>query len=381
MSRLRVGIVDAGIAARPSASTATRANYLSAAASRVDSFWIPDHLNSLAPRALWTPEYCGVTQLIPRTDANLEPWTMVGHLAARNWPGRLRLGVAVTDAGRRNPAVTAQAAATLHLLSKGRAILGVGAGEREGNEPYGVEWSKPVARFEEALATIRALWDSAGELVNRDSPYFPLRSALFDLPPYRGEWPEIWVAAHGPRMLRLTGRYADAWFPYLANVTQQYEKCLEVARTAASDHGRDPMALTPALLAPIVTGRSPDDVEEAMQSHLVKAYALTAPGDLFTQVGAEHPFGPDFSGLQDILPFALDEDSALAAVSRVPRSVVQRWALCGTPAEVIEQAAAWRDRGVRYLAVANNSVLQRSFSKALASTLPFNKIVRGLKRL
>ena len=36
-------------------------------------------------------------------------------------------------------------------------ILGIGTGEREGNEPYGVDWSKPVSRFEEALATIRAL--------------------------------------------------------------------------------------------------------------------------------------------------------------------------------------------------------------------------------
>ena len=119
----------------------------------------------------------------------------------------------MTDTGRRNPAVTAQAAATLHLLTRGRAILGIGPGEREGNEPYGVDWSKPVARFEEAMATIRALWDSNGELVNRDSPYFPLRNAVFDLPPYRGKWPEIWIAAHGPRMLRAAGRYADGYFP------------------------------------------------------------------------------------------------------------------------------------------------------------------------
>jgi hypothetical protein len=35
-------------------------------------------------------------------------------------------------------------AATLHLLTRGRAILGIGTGEREGNEPYGVDWSKPV---------------------------------------------------------------------------------------------------------------------------------------------------------------------------------------------------------------------------------------------
>ena len=138
---------------------------------------------------------------------------MLGHLAARNRLARLRLGVSVTDTGRRNPAVTAQAAATLHLLTRGRAILGIGTGEREGNEPYGVDWSKPVARFEEALATIRALWGSGGELVNRDSPFFPLRNAVFDLPPYREKWPEIWIAAHGPRMLRATGRYADAWFP------------------------------------------------------------------------------------------------------------------------------------------------------------------------
>jgi Luciferase-like monooxygenase len=82
--------------------------------------------------------------------------------------------------------VTAQAAAALHLLTRGRAILGIGTGEREGNEPFGVDWTKPVARFEEALATIRALWDSGGELVNRESPFFPLRNAVFDLPPYRG---------------------------------------------------------------------------------------------------------------------------------------------------------------------------------------------------
>ena len=133
---------------------------------------------------------------------------MLGHLAARNRLGRLRLGVGVADAGRRNPAVTAQAAATLHLLTRGRAILGIGPGKREGNQPYGVDWTKPVARFEEAMATIRAPWDSGGELVCRDSPFFPLHNAVFDLPPYRGKWPEIWIAAHGPRMLKAAGRYA-----------------------------------------------------------------------------------------------------------------------------------------------------------------------------
>jgi phthiodiolone/phenolphthiodiolone dimycocerosates ketoreductase len=170
---------------------------------------------------------------------------MLGNFAARNRLGRLRLGTAVTDVGRRNPAVTAQAAATLHLLTRGRAILGIGTGEREGNEPYGVDWSKPVARFEEAMATIRALWNSGGELVTRDSPFFPLHNAIFALPPYRGKWPEIWIAAHGPRMLRATGRYADAWFPAATARPKNYAAGLERVRSAASDAGRDPCPSPP----------------------------------------------------------------------------------------------------------------------------------------
>jgi phthiodiolone/phenolphthiodiolone dimycocerosates ketoreductase len=174
----------------------TRSSYLSAVATRADSFWLADHLNSLFPRAMAQPKYVGAARLTPKVDANLEPWTVLGHLAARNRLGRMRLGIGVTDAGRRNPAVTAQAAATLHLLTRGRAIPGIGTGEREGNEPYGVDWSRPVARFEEAMATIRALWNSGGELVTRDSPFFPLRDAVFDLWPYRGNgrrfgWPHM----------------------------------------------------------------------------------------------------------------------------------------------------------------------------------------------
>ena len=203
------------------------------------------------------PARCGIrsTQrrhaLLRSPDAAMEAWTLLGSLAARRRFNRVRLGVGVTDTGKRHPAVTAQAAATLNLMTRGRAILGIGPGERVGNEPYGVDWSKPVARFEEALATIRALWNSKGQLVKRDSPFFPLRDAIFDLPPYKGKWPEIWIAAHGPRMLRATGRYGDAWFPGFAHRPQDYAKRLQIIRTAASDAGRDPMSITPAFWMPV----------------------------------------------------------------------------------------------------------------------------------
>jgi Luciferase-like monooxygenase len=146
-----------------------------------------------------------------------------------------------------------------------------------------VDWSKPVARFEEALATIRALWGSGGELVNRDSPFFPLRNAVFDLPPYRGKWPEIWIAAHGPRMLRATGRYADAWFPAFPHRPQDYGQRLQVVRAAASDAGRDPMSILPAVEFLVVTGASRGAVEEALNSPVLKAPSLTASDEVFAR--------------------------------------------------------------------------------------------------
>ena len=381
MTGFRVGIQDGVTVARPAAEAFTRANYLGALASRADSFWVPDHLNALLPRALWQPKYTGAAKLIPSVDAFLEPWTMLGHIAGRGRLGRLRLGTSVTDTGRRNPAVTAQAAATLHLLTRGRAILGIGTGEREGNEPYGVDWSKPVARFEEAMATIRALWDSSGSLVNRDSPYFPLRNALFDLPPYRETWPPIWIAAHGPRMLRAVGRYADGFYPAMPQRPQEYARRLDAVRAAASDAGRDPMSIVPALWIGVITGRNVADVDEALDSELIRAWGLNATDEFFAQHGAQHPLGVGFGGGQDLLPHGWDEQTALSYVKGVPTQVLRGTALVGTPDEVIDQVAQWRDCGVRYIVLANFGPFQRSLRAGLAATIPFYQIVRGLKKL
>ncbi len=352
-----------------------------AAATGADSFWVGDHINSILPRSIATPEYMGAgTKLIPHVDAILEPWTMLGHLSARN-RARLRLGVAVTDASRRSPAVTAQAAATLQLLTRGRAVLGLGVGEREGNEPYGIEWTKPVARFEEAVATIRALWNSGGEPVNRDSPYFPLRDAVFDLPPYHGLWPQIWIAAHGPRMLRITGQYADAWVPFVISRPKDYAVALEAVRTAASDAGRDPMAIVPALNRTVVTGRNRDDVDEALDGVLMKAWALSAPAHVWERHGVEHPLGADFSGVQDLVPQMIDKETALAYAAKVPLSLMKEICFHGTARDVLEQVAEWRDNGLRYLLVLNASQTNPEPHRVVAATPPFLRVLRGLKKL
>jgi phthiodiolone/phenolphthiodiolone dimycocerosates ketoreductase len=244
-----------------------------------------------------------------------------------------------------------------------------------------VNWSKPVARFEEALATIRALWNSNGELVKRDSPFFPLRDAVFDLPPHRGKWPEIWIAAHGPRMLRATGRYGDAWFPAFPHRPEDYGQRLEIVRSAASDAGRDPRAILPAVEFLVVSGASRGAVDEALDSPILKALSLTASDEVFTRHGARHPLGEGFSGSQDLVPHAFDEQTALSHASQVPSPVMREVFLSGTPDEVIDQAAQWRDHGARYIVVADVSSLQRRLRGGLAAMMPFARILRGLKKL
>jgi phthiodiolone/phenolphthiodiolone dimycocerosates ketoreductase len=378
---VKVGLAAQALPMRFSPMAVTRSSYLSAVAARADSFWLADHLNSLFPRSMSKPKYVGAARLTPKVDASLEPWTVLGHLAARNRLGRMRLGIGVTDTGRRNPAVTAQAAATLHLLTRGRAILGIGTGEREGNEPYGVDWSKPVARFEEALATIRALWNSGGELVTRDSPFFPLHNAVFDLWPYRGKWPEIWIASHGPRMLRATGRYADAWFPAAVFSPADYARGLEAVCAAASDAGRNPQSIAAATYFFVVTGRNRQEIDDALESTAMKTFALNVPAELWKRHGVSHPLGDDFTGAQDIIPQVFDEEAVLKYTSNVPLSLLKDACLQGTHDEIIDQLGDWRDHGLSYPVLSNLSTLQPSLRRGLAAGNPFAKILRGVRKL
>jgi phthiodiolone/phenolphthiodiolone dimycocerosates ketoreductase len=141
------------------------------------------------------------------------------------------------------------------------------------------------------------------------------------------------------------------------------------------------MSIIPAINLFAVTGRTRDDVDEALDSEVLRAFGLNASDEVFTRHGAQHPLGAGFAGAQDLVPHDMDEQTALSHAAAVPSAVLREFLLNGTPDEVIEQAAQWRDCGVRYIVLINASVMQRSLRKALASAMPFNKIVRGVKKL
>ena len=135
-------------------------------------------------------------------------WSVLG--AAAQATDRIPLMTYVTCPIRRyHPAVVAQKAATIQLLSDGRFTLGLGAGENLNEHIVGGHWPLVGLRHEmltEAIEIIRALW--AGGTVNYRGRHFDVESArLWDLPE---QAPPIGVAVSGPSSCRLAGRLADA---------------------------------------------------------------------------------------------------------------------------------------------------------------------------
>ncbi|MFI1714708.1 LLM class F420-dependent oxidoreductase [Streptomyces sp. NPDC053513] len=109
---------------------------------------------------------------------------------------------------RYHPAVIAQKAATLQLLSEGRFRLGLGSGENLNEHIVGRGWPSARVRLEmleEAVEIIRDLFD--GEYVTRHGRHFQVDGAkLWDVPPTP---PPIGIAVSGPRSCALAGRHAD----------------------------------------------------------------------------------------------------------------------------------------------------------------------------
>ncbi len=91
--------------------------------------------------------------------------------------------------------------------------------------------------------------------------------------------------------------------------------------------------------------------------------------------------GTTASGLQDLMPQLLDEQTVLSMTKDVPIALLKESILTGTPAEVVDQMAVWRDHGLRYAVVCNASAMQPSLYRGLKAMVPFAKIIHRLGRL
>ena len=245
---------------------------------------------------------------------------------------------------------------TLSHMTKVPPILGIGAGERENLEPFGIPFERPVAHLEEALQIIRLCFESRGPF-DFDGRHYQLHGAVLDVQPGRAGTPEIWIGAHRPRMLGMVGRYADGWYPSVPMTPEGYAAGLATIRSAAVTAGRDPEAITPSASLIVVLGRSEAHARSLLGSRPLRYLALMAPAALWSAYGAIHPFGESFRGFIDLVPQRYTVDDLEDAMASVPVSVLENAMLWGTPERVLAGIRELADAGMRHAVLSPASAL------------------------
>jgi alkanesulfonate monooxygenase SsuD/methylene tetrahydromethanopterin reductase-like flavin-dependent oxidoreductase (luciferase family) len=194
-----------------------------------DSIWIGEHLlyrwADREPRGPW------------------EAWTLMAAIAAVT--SRVEFGPLVACTNFHNPALLAKQATTIDEISGGRLILGLGAGWNETEfRAYGFPYDHRIDRFEEAFTIIRTLLREGA--IDFDGRWYQVRDCELLPRGPRSAGPPLMIGSNGPRMLRATAPYVDAWNSWFAdtgNLPAGVPALRERVDAACRDVGRDPVEI------------------------------------------------------------------------------------------------------------------------------------------
>jgi coenzyme F420-dependent glucose-6-phosphate dehydrogenase len=271
------------------------------------------------------------------TSDHFQPWRHTnGHAPnALVWLGaasqatkRVTLGTSVlTPSFRYNPAIVAQAFATLGCLAPGRVILGVGTGESMNEVPVGVDWpeqSERFARLKEAVTLIQALTAPGAEIVDFDGTYYRTHEAtVYDKP---DQPVPIYIAASGPAAARLAGRIGDGFICTSGKGAELYtETLLPALAEGAEKAGRDASTMDRMIEMKVSFDTS---LDQAMED--TKVWAALA----LTQEQKANIHDP--------------RDMEIAAREAEPYAH-KRWLVASDPDEHIEQIRPYLEYGFTHL--------------------------------
>jgi 5,10-methylenetetrahydromethanopterin reductase len=210
--------------------------------------------------------------------------------AAMHEVSDIKVGSGVVPIQNQHPMLMAQRALTLNQIAGGRFTLGVGVTHRAVTEGmWGISWDRSVRRLSEYLDGLLPLL--AGEQVNASGEMLTTRGALqiSDAPT-----PDVYVAALGPQMLRLSGRRTAGTITWMTGPKTLKEHIGPTIRAAAAEAGRPDGAVSVAAALPIAVT---DDVAAA---RAVAAEQFAMYGHL-----------PSYRAMLDREGYAGPEDAAL----------------------------------------------------------------------
>ena len=285
---LPMSVVDTPGGGMPSWPEA-RAFAQGAEAAGLDSVWVFDHFYN--------------DPVEGPIEGQHEGWsTLVATAAVTE---RVEVGSIVLCSTFRHPGLVAKMAATTDEVSGGRLILGLGAGWHDPEyDAFGFPKDHRVDRFEDTLRIVRPLL--AGERVTVDGRYTSVRDA--ELVPAPSRRVPILVAAFGPRMLRLTATYADAWnTAWYGAPNDELREHFAAFDAALDEVGRDPADVQRTVGVRIAGPHGePDDDDEAFIGSVDDVARIL---DGYEALGADHLI----VGLEPIVDSSLDHLAAAMA--------------------------------------------------------------------
>jgi coenzyme F420-dependent glucose-6-phosphate dehydrogenase len=233
----------------------------------------------------------------------------------------------LTPTFRYNPAVIAQAFATMALLTGDRVFLGVGTGEALNEQATGTrewpEFKERFARLREAVDLIRALW--TGEVVDRLGEYYALAGAsIYDRP----ERPvPVYVAAGGPVVAKYAGRAGDGFICTSGKGMELYtEKLLPAVEEGARASGRSLADLDRMIEVKVSYDRDPRQALENCR--------FWAPLSLTPEQKHSVDSAAEMERLADEIPI---------------EQVARRWIVASDPDEALAQLRPYVDAGLNHL--------------------------------
>ncbi|MHA1862472.1 MAG: LLM class flavin-dependent oxidoreductase [Candidatus Thorarchaeota archaeon] len=314
-----------------------------------DSMAFPDHFAGFVPESIWTPEVTQLAYLQQSPHTYFEMASLMGACASVT--ENVKLISAVTEPIRRHPVLIAQTFLTLDHISNGRVVLGIGAGEIENVEPYGLNYSGQVGKLREALQIIRHIWETH-EPFNFDGKFWKLKDAVMSLrPAVEGKPPPIWIAALGPKMLELTAEYGDGWIPTLLQ-PKDFGKSLRTIQDIRKNKNID-REFTAALWNWCILDEDESVCEHLMNTDLAKAFALLLPDSIWKKYGYSHPFGDDFHSLTDYIPMRYGKAQVMDAIAEVPKEILEDFYMTGDAESIIKQLEEYVLQGLDHIILWN----------------------------
>ena len=287
---------------------------------------------ALGYESVWMPEAYG-------TDAI----SILGALSART--ERINLGTGIVNVFSRTPALLAQTAATLDLISGGRFILGLGtSGYQVVSGWHGMAFDRPLLRMRETIAIVRQVLRRDRLLF--DGQVFHLDKGLKLLAHPVRETVPIYLATLTPGGLRLTGELADGWIPTLFSPEHMnlFRPELEAGARIAG-RSVDSIAIAPHVPVSI------DDDRARAREALKPWVALYVGGmgskskNFYNDLVGKYGFADDARVLQELYLGG----KQLEAIRRVPDALVDAISIAGPPSYVRERLRVWAAAGVTTL--------------------------------